>query len=49
MRVSVQLTKITGSFKLSTQMLIILFSVRAGIKNDKKAGAELCQAQDSYN
>ena len=35
MRVSVQLTKITGSFKLSTQMLIILFSVQAGIKNDK--------------
>ena len=43
MKVSVQLTKITGSFKLSTQMLIILFSVQAGIKNDKlkvRKGAE---------
>ena len=35
MTVSVRLTKITGSLSLCTHMLIILFHVWAGIKNEK--------------
>ena len=35
MKVSKRLTKITGSLSLCTHMLIILFHVWAGIKNEK--------------